>query len=100
MPGDNIPEYIQNLAGDLYMLIEKDMYFTFEGETKEECIIRLNDAIKANRWEEVLVLLINSLDLDRALIAEYRGRAWKYIGNERAAEKFLSYANKLREGLL
>jgi len=91
------PQFIHNLSGDLYMIMEEDMYFALpEGDKKEDYILRLNNAVDADQWEEVLDLLKFSLDLDRALIAEYRGRAWEHIGNERAAKAFLSYAKKLR----
>lgn len=92
------PQYIHNLSGDLYMIMEEDMYFALpEGATKKEYLLRLDKAVNANQWGEVLELLTASLDLERALIAEYRGRAWKHLGNERVSEAFLSYAIKLRK---
>lgn len=95
---DGTPRYIEDLAGDLYMTHGDDMYFALgEEETKEDYLLRLDNAIKADRWGEVLELLKASLGLDRALIAEYRGRAWKHLGNNKAAEKFTSYAKKLRD---
>lgn len=91
------PQFIHDLMGDLYMIMEEDMYFALpEGDKKEDYILRLNNAIDAHQWGEVLELLKWSLGLDRAFIAEYRGRAWEHIGNERAAKAFLSYAKELR----
>jgi len=97
-PPREIPKWLEDLTGDLYMLQDQSMYFILpEGETVEDHLLRLDNAVKSNRWEEVLNLLKGSLGLKESVIAEYRGLAWLALGYERVAEPFLSFAEKLKQ---
>ncbi len=96
-PPREVPDYLQDLPGDLYQVQDDSMYFKLpEGHTKEEYLLRLDNAVKNNRWIEVLNLLKAGLGLEESVIAEYRALAWVALGYERVAEPFFDYALKLR----
>ena len=91
-------QYVKDLTGDLYMVYNREMYFSVTDKERYKNILVIS--IHNQDWITVLEMLRFNLGLSSEYIAAYRGRAWsegKYK-HLKIALKFYLFAEQLNPG--
>lgn len=83
------------LMGDLYMLIDEDMYEKRQQNEFDMLQQYIQENVQKGNWIEVLIALKKDCGISRDKIAYLRGRAWQSLGITEISTRFFDIASRL-----